>query len=69
MPEEVKMLGKYNATITLMKDVKALATFEVFNDDPNAIPAETVVDHTEEGKAAQAEEEAAAQEETTEDAE
>lgn len=66
MPEEVKMLGKYNATITLMKDVKALATFDVFNDDPNAAVADTVVDHTEEGKAAEAE---AAQEETTEDAE
>lgn len=67
MPEEVKMLGKYNATITLMKDVKALATFDVFNDDPNATVAETVVDHTEEGKAAEAEE--AAQEDTTEGAE
>ncbi|AFC23576.1 50S ribosomal protein L9 [Saprospira grandis] len=47
MPEEVKMLGKYNAIITLMKDVRATATFEVYNDDPNAVVADEVVDQTE----------------------
>lgn len=46
MPEEVKMLGKYNCELTLMKEVRAKVVFEVYNDDPNAPIPDSVVDET-----------------------